>query len=171
MARTRARGFAVVLLLIALLIVGVLAVIAVSQYHLAPSPPGAAPDATSGGGGITAAKTTEAKQIAGVLWTALRTSAMAACGTPITVRESYVKAGLTTSGDTLPPRWSIPSGGATLVAECATGAYAVSDPILFTVEGTAADVDAVRVQLEVDSPRGSTRLLCSTDRGATFDGC
>jgi len=171
MALTRARGFAVVLLLIALLIVGVLAVITLSQYHLVPAPTGGAPDATSTGGGITAARATEAKQIAGALWTAVRTSAMTACGTPVTVRDSYVKAGLTTSGDTSPPRWSVPSGGATLVAECATGAYMVSDPVLFTVEGTAADVDAVRVQLQVDSTRGSTRLLCSADRGATFDGC
>ena len=171
MARTRDGGFALVLALIVVLIVGVLSAVVVSRYSLGPLQPGVAPEATSGGAAMAAAKTVEAKVIAGGLWAAVQASAMSVCGTPVAVHGSFDRAGLTGSGVTAPPRWSVASGGATLVADCRTGAYTASTPTLFTVEGTAADVTRVRVQLHVDSTRRSSQLLCSTDGGAAFGPC
>src|SRR5262245_44742099 len=170
MAWIEARGFALALVLIALLIVGALAMVAVTRYSLGPILSGDGSQASPGVAGIAAARSAEAKLIAGALWAAIQSSAASACGTPVSVEGSYSKAGLSASGQSSPARWSVPSGAATLVADCTTGAYKPSQPVLFTVAGTTPDVMGVRVQLQVDPSRRST-LTCSMDGGATFSPC
>src|SRR5262245_12423574 len=135
MARTEARGFALALVLIALLIVGVLAMVVVTRYSLGPLLSGDAQQATPGGAGIAAARSAEAKLIAGALWAAVQSSAASACGTPVSVEANYSKAGLSGSGQSSPPRWSVSSGAATLFADCTTGLYKPSQSMLFTVAG------------------------------------
>ncbi len=172
MSQTHDAGFGLAGLLIVVLIVGILAAVATSLYNLGSVKSGAAPDATPGDTGLDAAKAAEAKMVAGMLWAGVQAGATSACGTPVMVHGSYARAGLTDSGATNPPRWSVSSGDASLVADCSTGAYTASNPILFTVEGTAADVAAIRVQLYYDAKGAPpSRLLCSSNRGAMFADC
>jgi len=152
------RGFTLIELLIVILIVGILAAVATPLYL----------------GYVKDAKTAEAKAVAGSLWSAVQANGIGVCGTASTVSTGYPKAGLTSAGATTPPRWSVPSGAATLTVDCTTGAYTTSSATLFNVAGVAAatDVSFVNVQL-VYSSTGTppSKLQCSTDSGATFVDC
>jgi len=152
------RGFTLIELLIVILIIGILAAVATPLYF----------------GYMRDAKTAEAKAVAGSLWTALQSTALAICGGRAKVADAYFKAGLTATGATNPARWSVSDGTATLSVDCKTGAYTASTPNLFTVQGagTAADVSFIHVKLSYD-PAGSppSKLKCSTDGGTTFADC
>jgi prepilin-type N-terminal cleavage/methylation domain-containing protein len=144
------RGFTLIELLIVILIVGILAAVATPLYL----------------GYIKDAKTAEAKAIAGSLWTAVQSNAIASCGTAATIDNAYQKAGLTAGGATTPPRWSV-EAGTTVTVACADGAI-TAGPVVFTVSGTKPDVTFIRVQLNYDSTKNPpSRLQCSTDSGAS----
>lgn len=141
------RGFTLIELLIVILIVGILAAVATPLYL----------------GYIKDAKTAEAKAVAGSLWTAVQSNAIAQCGTDVKVSDAYAKAGLTSGGATTPARWSVSGGDATLTVTCATGAYAASAPILFTVAGTGPDVVFIKVALNYTGGSPPAVLRCTTD--------
>ena len=151
------RGFTLIELLIVILIVGVLAAVATPLYL----------------GYIKDAKTAEAKAVAGALWTAVQSNAIAACGSASTVSDAYPKAGLDSAGATTPARWSINFGGSsTLTVNCTTSAFAASTANLFSLKGDTSDVDFVRVRLHYDpADTPPSRLRCSTDSGGTFVDC
>ena len=148
------RGFTLIELLIVILIVGILAAVATPLYL----------------GYIKDAKTAEAKAVAGSLWTAVQSNAIASCGNGALVTDAYQKAGLSAAGTTTPPRWSVTPGGAVTVT-CATGAIS-PDQVVFTVNGTTADVNFIRVRLQYAAGNNPpSRMQCSTDSGATFVDC
>ena len=148
------RGFTLIELLIVILIVGILAAVATPLYL----------------GYIKDAKTAEAKAVAGSLWTAVQSNAIGNCGTAVTIANAYPKAGLTAAGATTPARWLVTPGGDVTVA-CADGAISPNQAV-FTVAGTTADVNFVRVRLEYSSTGNPpSRLRCSTDSGTTFVDC
>jgi len=145
------QGFTLIELLIVILIVGILAAVATPLYL----------------GYIKDAKTAEAKALAGSLWTAVQSLGIANCGSDIAVSKGFNKAGLDTGGVSAPGRWAVTGGDNTMQVNCNTGSYTVTSP-LFTVTGTAADVNFIRVQL-VYSATGTppSKLQCSTDSGAS----
>ena len=152
------RGFSLIELLIVILIVGILAAVATPLYL----------------GYIKDAKTAEGKAIAGSLWTAVQSNAIASCGNPSLVKEAFPKAGLSKDGATNPARWTA-TGAGTVTVDCATGAITTAPQTVFTVAGVAADVSFIQVQLNYDSAKNPpSRLRCSTDSGGsggTFVDC
>ena len=114
------RGFTLIELLIVILIVGILAAVATPLYL----------------GYIKDAKTAEAKAVAGSLWTAVQSNAIASCDTAVTIDDAYPKAGLTAAGTTTPARWSVTPRNGTVTVACADGAI-TADPTVFTVTGTS----------------------------------
>jgi type IV pilus assembly protein PilA len=154
--RGQDRGFTLIELLIAILIVGILAAVAMPLYL----------------GYVKDAKTAEAKTLAGSLWTSVLNNATAACGVPSPVSDGYPKAGLSSTGATTPLRWSVPSGAETLTVNCLSGGFTVSSTTLFTVSGTGADVNFVRVQFVYSAAATPpSKFQCSTDGGASFADC
>ena len=148
------RGFTLIELLIVILIVGILAAVATPLYL----------------GYIKDAKTAEGKAVAGALWTAIQSQAIANCNSAITITDVYQRAGLTTAGATPDGRWTVAPGGAVTVV-CASGAI-TPDQTMFTVAGTPNDVSYVRVRLAYAAGNNPpSRLQCSTDAGATFVDC
>jgi Tfp pilus assembly protein PilE len=118
------------------------------------------------------ARTTEAKVVAGALWTALTSSAIAVCGRVTTVSAAYPRAGLDTTGATTPRRWQVVTGASTgVTVDCTSGTYDVSGDV-FTVGGVADDVSEIRVALSY-SPTAApaARLRCSLDGGAAWTDC
>src|SRR5262250_2872537 len=85
------RGFTLIELLIVILIVGILAAVATPLYL----------------GYIKDAKTAEAKAVAGSLWTAVQSNAIAKCDVATDVANAYGKAGLSSAGATTPQRWKV----------------------------------------------------------------
>lgn len=156
LARDDQRGFTLVELVIVILIVGILAVAAIPIYKSYSQD----------------ARTVEAKVVAGALWTALTSSAIAACGTDTTVSDGFPRAGLDPAGTTTPPRWQIVAGATNhLSVDCRSGAYAL-DGDVFTIGGIGTDVSTIRVKLSY-APGGSppARLRCSLDGGAAWTDC
>jgi type IV pilus assembly protein PilA len=148
------RGFTLIELLIVILIVGILAAVATPLYL----------------GYIKDAKTAEAKAVAGSLWTAVQSNAIATCDTAVTIASGYPKAGLTATGTTTPARWSVTPGTGITVA-CADGAITTTGPV-FTIVGTSSDVSFIRVRLAYAAGSNPpSRLECSTDSSATFVPC
>lgn len=144
------RGFTLIELLIVILIVGILAAVATPLYL----------------GYIKDAKTAEAKAVAGSLWTAVQSNAIASCGNAAPVKDAFPKAGLTKEGATNPARWTA-TGTGTVTVDCGTGAI-TAGPTVFTVTGVAADVSFIQVELNYDSAKNPpSRLRCSTDSGGT----
>ncbi len=151
-------GFTLIELLIVILIVGILAAVATPLYL----------------GYVKDAKTAEAKAVAGSLWTAVQSQAIASCGTATAVKSGFLKAGMDTSGNSTPARWSTTGGDNTLTVNCATGAYTAGggDSGLFEVAGTVTDVDFVRVRLVYTSGSNPpAKLSCSTDSGTSYADC
>jgi prepilin-type N-terminal cleavage/methylation domain-containing protein len=151
------RGFTLIELLIVILIVGILAAVATPLYL----------------GYIKDAKTAEAKAVAGSLWTAVQSNAIANCGNAAPVSEAFPKAGLSKDGATSPARWTA-SGTGTVTVNCGTGAITTSAATVFTVSGVGAatDVSFIQVQMNYDSTKNPpSRLKCSTDSGDTFVDC
>src|SRR5262245_9010056 len=145
------RGFTLIELLIVILIVGILAAVATPLYL----------------GYIKDAKTAEAKAVAGSLWTAVQSNAIAKCGSPVLISDAYTKAGLTPAGGTNPARWTVTPGADVTVA-CTDGTISPNQT-MFTVTGGAGDVNFIQVRMNYNA--GNTppaQLQCSTDSGTTF---
>lgn len=151
------RGFTLIELLVTVLIVGILASVAIPLYQ----------------GYVADAKTSEAKSVSGALWTALQADAQTQCGVARAVNTAYTRAGLTAAGATTPARWAVSAGGTnTLTVACATGAYTVSAAPLFTIDGTAVDVDPLQARLQYDATATPpSRLECSQDAGTSWRAC
>jgi prepilin-type N-terminal cleavage/methylation domain-containing protein len=148
------KGFTLIELLIVILIVGILAAVATPLYL----------------GYVKDAKTAEAKAVAGALWSAVQGTAIANCGNATDVKTAFPKAGLTIAGQTTPARWTA-STSATLTVSCADGAYTTTGPV-FEIQGTASDVDFIRVQLAYEQAKNPpSRLKCSTDGGKNYSDC
>ena len=149
------RGFTLIELLIVILIVGILAAVATPLYL----------------GYVKDAKTAEAKAVAGSLWSAVQAQAISNCGVATTVTSGFPKAGLTSGGLTTPARWAVTGGGNTMNVNCTTGAY-TPDATLFTVTGTATDVNFIVLQMDYTSAgTPPSTLKCSTDSGSLFAPC
>ncbi len=154
-SRVTSPGFTIIELVVVLMIIGVLAA-AASPIYL---------------GYVRDAKTTEAKGVAAALWTAVTTNALSACGAPATVAAGYPKAGLDTTGSTVPARWSATGGSNSITTDCATGAI-TPDGDVFTIIGVATDISEVRVKfVYAASGTPPSRLRCSTNAGSSFGDC
>jgi prepilin-type N-terminal cleavage/methylation domain-containing protein len=153
----RDRGFTLVELFLAMLVLGVLCAVAAPIYL----------------GYSTDAKITEGKMLAGALWTAVQAGAISSCGTDFPVSSGYPKAGLSSSGQAASARWSVTAGGEnTISTDCASGLHTVSSSPLFVIKGDGVDVSGLRVQLAYAA--GGTppsQLQCSKDDGGTFTNC
>jgi prepilin-type N-terminal cleavage/methylation domain-containing protein len=149
------RGFTLIELLIVILIVGILAAVATPLYL----------------GYIKDAKTAEAKAVAGSLWTAIQSNAIASCGNAVPIKDAYQKAGLTSDGKTNPARWEV-TGSTPVTVACVDGAI-TPDTDVFTIKGSTADVSFIEVKLNY--AKGNTppsRLQCNTGgTGGTFVDC
>jgi prepilin-type N-terminal cleavage/methylation domain-containing protein len=149
------RGFNIIELALVLVIIGLLAAGAIPLYL----------------GYSQDAKTVEAKMVAASVWTALTTNALVACGTPVAVSAGYPKAGLDGTGTSTPTRWSVGDGAKTVTADCATGALS-PDGDVFTISGTAEDVNAIQIKLTYSAAATPpSRLRCSGNAGLSFSDC
>lgn len=149
-------GFNLIALLILVLILGIFAASATPGYLTYAKD----------------AKTVEAKLLAGSLWGAVTGNAAGACGAPAAVTTGYPKAGLDSTGSTIPARWSvITTETKTVTADCFTGAI-TPDGDLFLITGTALDVNSIRVKLNHRTANTSPwQLQCSIDAGISFWDC
>ena len=118
------------------------------------------------------AKSVEAKLLAGSLWKVVTLNALGACGTAAEVTAGYPKAGLDSTGSTIPARWSVVAANSKAVTvDCSTGTIA-PDGDLFVITGTAIDVNSIRVKLNHRSTTTPPwQLQCSTDTGSSFHDC
>ena len=139
-----------------ILIVGILAAVATPLYL----------------GYIKDAKTAEAKAVAGSLWTAIQSNAIASCGNAVPIKDAYQKAGLTPEGKTNPARWEVTGGASPVSVACVDGAI-TPDGTVFTIKGTTADVNFIEVKLAYAAAgTPPSRLQCNTGgSGGTFVDC
>jgi type IV pilus assembly protein PilA len=149
----REQGFTLIELLIVILIVGILAAVATPLYL----------------GYVKDAKTAEAKGVAGSLWTAVQSNAIASCGTATKVADAYAKAGLTSAGLTVPARWKVVTPAENMTVACADGAITVTSPV-FEIDGDATDVSFVKVQLVYAATAAPPSSL-KCDTGTGFSPC
>ena len=149
------QGFTLIELLIVVLIVGILAAIGIPLYI----------------GYINDAKSAEGKTVAGALWTALQSNALANCGSAALVSGAQPKAGLGAGSETS-KRWDVGGGGNTLTVTCGTGAYTVSASPLFTISGKTPDISAIQVNLVYTaSANPPSKLTCILDGSTTAADC
>jgi|RhiMetdeSRZDD1v2_1073273.scaffolds.fasta_scaffold2063230_1 prepilin-type N-terminal cleavage/methylation domain-containing protein len=149
------QGFTLIELLIVVLIVGILAAIGIPLYI----------------GYINDAKSAEGKTVAGALWTALQSNALANCGSAALVSGAQPKAGLG-SGSETSKRWDVVGGGNTLTVTCGTGAYTPSANPLFTISGKTPDISAIQVNLVYDGTKNPpSKLTCVLDGSTTPADC
>lgn len=147
-------GFTLIELLIVILIIGILAAVAGPLYI----------------GYTKDAKLGEAKALAGSVWTTLQALAQQNCGVAQTLNGTYSRAGLDANGATTPARWTVTPGTSALTSACTNGAYTLNAAMF--VNGTASDVNALRVQLNWNAAATPpTVLTCSTDGGTSFAPC
>ena len=173
--RSIEQGSMLIMILVTALVMGIVVAMAVPLYFRSTVGPEVTSSNPSGtprpNTTVGTARSAEAKALAGAVWTALQANAMAACGSTIPVSAAYARAGLSSAG-AAPPLWRVAGGDATLRSDCGTGALTASSRTLFTIEGTADDVSAVRVQFQYDATRSPRSWLsCSVDAGATFVAC
>lgn len=150
------RGFGLLELMVVAVIIVVLTAAAAPIYR----------------GYVLEAKAVEAKLVAASLWTAVTANALAACGTGAPVSAGYARAGLSSTGATMPARWAVTDGGSNSVTmDCGIGTI-TPDGDVFTVSGAAGDISPIRVKLNYVAARASpVRLRCSIDGGSSFADC
>ena len=127
--RTAEAGFTLIEMLIVVLLVGILAAVAAPLYL----------------GYTKDAKLSEGKALAGSVWTALQASAQQSCNVAQNVASVYGKAGLNTTGHTVPDRWNVNPGTATLNLACDTLIYSQSGALF--INGTAPDTNTLQITL------------------------
>lgn len=142
-------------LLVVILIVGILAAVAAPIYL----------------GYVRDARITEGKVLAGILWDAVLGQAQGQCGSPVTVRSMFTRAGFSHDGVTNPPRWAARVGGGggegevnTLLVGC-MGEISTSATPLFVIEGVAGtNVEGFAVGFFVTPQSNPPRTLrCQND--------
>ncbi|HYB41533.1 MAG TPA: hypothetical protein VEL75_07170 [Candidatus Methylomirabilis sp.] len=118
------------------------------------------------------ARSAEAKVVASSLWAAVEANALSACGQSTAISGAYARAGLDSTGSTIPPRWSVSAGGDRRVGiDCATGAITPGGD-LFTLRGVSEDNRNIRVTLRhTQSEVPPSRYRCSRDAGVSFTDC
>jgi type IV pilus assembly protein PilA len=152
---TGQQGFTLIELLIVVLIVGILAAIGIPLYI----------------GYINDAKSAEGKTVAGALWTALQSNALANCGAAATVDGARAKAGLGATSETS-KRWDVVGGSNTLQVTCGTGAYTVVGDPLFTIKGKTSDISSIQVNLVYTAGANPpSKLTCILDGSTTPADC
>jgi type IV pilus assembly protein PilA len=147
-------GFTLIELLIVALIVGILAAVATPLYL----------------GYVKDAKTAEAKAVAGSLWTAAQSNAIASCDVPTDVAKAYPKAGFKSDGTTTPTRWKVTQAAQDLKVACSDGVITAGTGDIFTIAGDATDVSFIKVKL-VYSATGTPPSKLQCDTGTGFVDC
>jgi type IV pilus assembly protein PilA len=148
------RGFTLIELLIVVLIVGILAAVGTPIYL----------------GYVRDAKSAEGKQQAGALWTAMQTVALSQCGIDTPPSAGYSKAGFTVGNQTADLRWTV-SNQSSLNINCTTGVYTASGTV-FELDGTAADVSGIKIQLTYSTGGlPPSQLKCDLLSTGTFSPC
>ena len=148
-------GFTLIEALVVLVIIGILATGAVILL-----------------GFIGDAKTAEAKNYIGNVWTGLQACAQAKIGTvdaACTSTNQFGKAGLTVGGISPDARWDITSGAETLSMDT-KGVYTLSAPII--MKGVKADNKDIEVNFDYtngDNPPGS--FTCKIPPAAAASPC
>jgi len=149
-------GFTLMEMLIVVLIVGILAAIAGPLYI----------------GYTRDARMSEAKSIAGNVWTAMQGCAQAAPGVDCTAAQQYTRAGLdAATGDTSDGQWTAGAGAQTATFAIATNTYTLSAPI--QVDGITGKVsEKLSVQLSYDATKNPPgTFACSTTGAAPYNPC
>jgi type IV pilus assembly protein PilA len=147
MFRKTEAGLTLIEMLIVVLLVGILAAVAAPLYL----------------GYTKDAKLSEGKALAGSVWTALQAVAQQSCGVAQNVSSVYSKAGLV-NGNTVPARWAVSPGGATLNLDCATLAYTLTGGPVF-INGTATDTNTLQINLDWNSTATPPAVLSCNSGG------
>jgi MSHA pilin protein MshA len=147
-------GFTLMELLIVVLIVGILAAIAGPLYI----------------GYTRDARMSEAKSIAGNVWTAMQSCAQANPGVACAASGQYARAGLSAAGVTSDAQWSHTDGTQTVTFNSTTNQYALSaDLNVIGATGKVTDKLGVKFAYAAGSnPPGS--MTCTTD-GTNYSPC
>ena len=154
MFRKAEAGFTLIEMLIVVLIVGILAAVAAPVYF----------------GYTKDAKMSEAKAIAGSIWSSMQGCAQAVPLTACLVSGSYTRAGLTVAGATADGRWTAALGGNNVTMDATNKLVGSANPLI-EIDGTAADLTNLRVQFSWANLTGLGSFQCSTDGGGTYNPC
>ncbi len=142
-------------MLIVVLIVGILAAVAAPVYF----------------GYTKDAKMSEAKAIAGSIWSSMQGCAQAVPLTACAVSGSYTRAGLTVGGVTADGRWTSAIAGTTLTMNAANQMVA-SAPLMLEIDGTAADLTNLAIQFSWANATGLGSFQCSiAGPGGPYNPC